>query len=88
MMRGAAVGLRRLPVEDRLDLVDGLAAGEAGAVGDPEDVGVDREGLGAEGDVHHHVRGLAADAGQLLQRVAVGGDLAAMLARPARARGR
>jgi hypothetical protein len=34
---------------------------------------VDREGLGAERDVHHHIGGLAADAGQLLQRVAVGG---------------
>src|SRR3982751_3459568 len=41
MVGGAAVRLRRLAVEDRLDLLDSPAGGEAGAVGDAEDVGVD-----------------------------------------------
>ena len=52
---------------------------QAGAVADAEDVRVDRDRLRAERDVHHHVGGLAADAGQRLQRVAVGRHLAAML---------
>ena len=47
-----------------------LARREAGAVGDPEDVGVDREGLLAERGVEHDVGGLAADPGQRLELVA------------------
>ena len=57
-----------------------LAARQAGAVADAEDVGVDREGLVPEGGVEHDVGGLAADAGQRLQRGAVVGHLAAMVA--------
>src|SRR5437763_2773317 len=59
MMGGAAPRLRGLAIEDRLDLLDILAGREAGAVGDAKDMGVDREGLGAEGDVHHHIGRLA-----------------------------
>src|SRR4051812_34432099 len=76
VVRVAAEGRRRHPVELPLHRQHVLARREAGAVRDPEDVGVDREGLGAEGAVHHHVGGLAADAGQGLERVEVGGHLA------------
>ena len=67
MVRVAAEGLRDDLLELGLDLVDRLAGREAGAVADAEDVGVDREGLLAEGGVEHDVGGLAADAGQRLQ---------------------
>jgi hypothetical protein len=49
--------------EVRLDRVDCLAGRKAGAVTDPKDVGVDREGLLAECRVEHDVGGLAADSG-------------------------
>src|SRR5438552_13117321 len=48
-----------------------LARGEAGAVGDAKDVRVHRHGRLAERGVEHHVRRLAPDARQLLQRLAV-----------------
>ena len=48
-----------------------MPARQSGAIADAEDVGVDRDGRLAEGDVEHHVRGLAADAGQRFERVAV-----------------
>ena len=57
----------------------GLAGGEADAVGDAEDVGVDRHGRLAEGGVENHVGGLAPHAGQGFERGAVGGHLAAVL---------
>src|SRR5476649_2109692 len=44
-----------------------LAGREAGAVADPEDMRVDGDGRLAERHVHHHVGGLAADAGEVLQ---------------------
>ena len=49
-------------VELELDLQRGLAGREPGAVGDAEDVGVDREGLLAERGVEDDIGGLAADA--------------------------
>ena len=54
-----------------LDRRDGLAGREPGAVGDAEDMRVHRDGRLAEGDVEHHIGGLAADAGQRFQRLAV-----------------
>ena len=76
----ATIGLRHQLVELRLDLGRVLARREAGAVGDPEDMGVDREGLRAERAVHDDIGGLAADArAAALQRVAIGRHLAAML---------
>ena len=62
VMRVAAEGLGHDLLELRLDLVDGLARREAGAVADAEDVGVDRERLLAERGVEHDIGGLAADA--------------------------
>jgi len=62
-----------------LDLAHGLARRKAGAIGDAEDVRVDRDGGLSEGRVQHHVGGLAADAGQGLERFAVPRHPAAML---------
>ncbi len=50
--------------------------GEAEAVAEAEDVGVDGEGRHAEGHVEDHVRGLAPDARQRLERLPVRRDLA------------
>ena len=57
---------------------DVLAGGQASAVGEAEDVGVDRHHRLAEHGVEHHVGGLAADAGQGFERVAVGRYFAAV----------
>ena len=54
------------------------AGGEAGPVGDAEDVRVDGARLVAENLVQDDVRRLAADAGQRLERGAVVRDLAAV----------
>jgi hypothetical protein len=78
MVRIPAEGLRYDLVELRLDLIDGLAGGEAGPVADAEDMRVDREGLLAEGGIEHDIRGLTADAGKLLQLFAGMRDPAAM----------
>jgi hypothetical protein len=78
MMRVATEGLRDDLLELRLDLLDGFAGGQAGAVADPEDVRVDRERLLAEGGVEHNIGGLPADAGEGLQLFAGVRDLAAM----------
>ena len=71
--------VRHDALELLLDPQRRLARRQAGAVADAEDMGVDRDGRLAEGDVHHHIGGLAADAGQRLQRLAVARHLAAML---------
>jgi hypothetical protein len=62
----AAEGPRDDLLELRLDFVDILAGRETGPVADPEDMGVDREGLLAERSIEDDVRGLAADAGKFL----------------------
>ena len=56
-----------------------LARGDSGAVTEAEDVGIHRHRRLSEGGVEHHVGGLSSDAGQRLQRLAVGGDLSPML---------
>ena len=66
MVRVAPERLRHDPFELRLDLVDRHSRGEAGAVADAEDVGVDGEGFLAERGVEDDVGGLAADAGEFL----------------------
>ena len=63
-----------------------LAGREAGAVGDPEDMGVDRDGRLAERDVEHDIRGLAPDARQSLERLALARHLAAVRSISARER--
>ena len=62
----------------QLDLERVLAGRQAGAVADAEDVRVDGDGRLAEGHVHHHVGGLAADARQRLQLLVGVRHLAAM----------
>jgi len=62
----AAEGLGDDLLELRFDLLDTLAGGEDGAVADTEAMGVDGEGLLAEGGVEDDVGGLAADAGKFL----------------------
>ena len=56
-----------------------LSRRQAGAIAHPEDVGIDRHGALTEGDVQHHVRGLAANPGQSFQRSPVPRHLAAVL---------
>src|SRR4051812_9129062 len=58
---------------------DVFSGSETGPVCDPEDVGIDRHRRLAERGVQHHVRGLAADAGQALERIAAARHLAAVL---------
>src|SRR5215472_4925605 len=64
------VGGRHHLLEVRLDLERILAGREPGAVADPEDVGIDRNGRLAERDVEHDIGGLAPDPGQGLERLA------------------
>jgi hypothetical protein len=52
------------------------AGGDAGAVAEPEDVGVNGHRVFAKGDVQHHVGGLAANARQSFQCRAVVRNLA------------
>ena len=66
---GIAQPFGRDPLEQPiLHLPRGLSRRQAGAVTQPEDVGVDRHGALTEGNVQHHVRGLAPDPRQSFQR--------------------
>jgi hypothetical protein len=76
----AAERRRDDPFQLRLDRVDGLAGREAGAVGNAEDMGVDRERLFAPGSVEHDIGGLAADSGERFELLAVARHRAAMIA--------
>jgi hypothetical protein len=70
---------RHVVLDRALDLNDVAAGGDAGAVADAEDVGVDRlRGL-AEPHVEDHVRGLAPHPRQRLERRAGRRNLAAVL---------
>jgi hypothetical protein len=73
----AAEGLRDDLVELGLNVVDGLAGCEAGAVADAEHMGVDCKRLLAPGGVKDDVGGLPADARQGLQVFAVAWHFAA-----------
>jgi len=79
MMSMATEWRRRHLFQLQFDCQRRPARRQAGAVGDAEDVGVHRDRLRPERDVHHHIGGLAADAGQLLQRVAILGHASTML---------
>ena len=58
----------------------GLALGQAGAVGNAEDVRIDREGFRSERAVHHHVGGLAPHPRQAGQHVAISRNLTTEIA--------
>ncbi len=62
-----------------LHLIDVLPRRDAGAVADPEDVRVHRDGGVAEGRIENHVGRFAPHAGQRLQGFAIFGDPAAVL---------
>ena len=77
-MRGVAERGRGLRFKDFLDGRRGFSFGEAGAVGDTENVRVDGESLGTERDVEDDIGGLAPATGQRFEQVTVGGDFAVM----------
>ena len=77
------MGVQQKPVRDDahkpvLDLARRFARRDGEAVGEAEDVGVDGQRRLAEDGVEHHIRGLAANPGQRLQRLAVARRLAAV----------
>ena len=74
-MRVAAERLWHDLLELGLHDVDRLAGREAGAVADPEDVGVDGEGFLTERSVENDVGGLAADARKCLEVFSISGHL-------------
>ena len=77
-MRAQPEGLRHALFELGLDLLGGLALGEAGAVADAQDMRVHREGLLPEPAIEHDIGGLAAHAGQADEILARVGHLAAI----------
>jgi hypothetical protein len=79
VVRVSAKGLRYDLFELGLDLIDGLAGGEASPVADAKNVGVDRECFLAERCVEHDVGGLAPNARQLLQLFPGARDFAAVM---------
>src|ERR1044072_814259 len=79
MMRMELVCVRHNLFEVQLALERRQSRRHGGAVADAKDVRVDRDGLLAERDVEHDVRGLAPDAGQRLERLAAARNLSAML---------
>ena len=56
-----------------LHLDDILARGDAGAIGDAEDMGVHRDGRFAEGGIQDDVRGFPADTRQAFEVLAIRG---------------
>src|SRR5580700_10241269 len=72
------VALRHDFQQLHFDVERGLADRQPGAIANAEDVGVDGDGRLAEGDVEHDVGGLAADARQGFQRLAVVRNFAAV----------
>src|SRR6202008_3312088 len=69
---------RRVRGQRLLDCARGFPRSEAGAVGDPEDMRVDRDLHLAKHHVENDVGGLAPDAGQCFECGAVGGYLTPM----------
>ena len=78
MVRVTAERLRDDSVELGFDLLRRLAGREAGAVADPEDVGVHRERLFAPRRVEDDVRRLPPDARKSLQQISVARHLSAV----------
>lgn len=80
MMRADAEGLRCKFVERLLDRQYRFAGRQARSIADAKDMRIDRERLGPERCVHHHIRSLSPDTRQSFKRGPVGGHLAAMFA--------
>ena len=79
MMRAVEVLLRRNAHELGFDFGGRFAVGEAGAVGDAEDVCIHGDCAFAEDFHQHDVGSFAADAGEGLQRLAIVRDFALVL---------
>ena len=70
-MVGVTFILRRHDLlQFRFDVERGLAGCQPGPIADAEYMGIDRDRRLAEGNIEDDIRGLAADAGQGLQRFA------------------
>src|SRR5450759_704824 len=70
-MMGMALIVRRDDLlEPLFDLERRLAGRQAGAIADAKNVGIDRDGRLAEGDIEHDIGGLAPDPRQFLQLLA------------------
>lgn len=67
MVRIAPERLRNDPFELRFHFLDGFSRSKAAPIADPEDMGIDREGLLPKGRVEHDIGSLSANAGKLLQ---------------------
>ena len=70
--------LRNVPFKLRFHLLDGFAGSKAGAIADPEDMGVDGEGFLTKGRVEHDIGSLSANAGKILQLFPSSWNLAAV----------
>ncbi len=79
MVRSNAERGRGFSLELFLDCKNGLSRRQSGAVSDAKNVRVDGKCFRAECAVHYDIGGLAANSGKLFQRIAIGGDLPAML---------
>src|SRR6187402_1049435 len=66
----ATVGVRDNLLKPKLNIQRCLAGREPGAIADPEQMRVDSNGRFAEGDVKHHIRRLASNAGQRFKLLA------------------
>src|SRR6476660_3843673 len=73
------VAFRHDALEPGLDLEGVAARRKARAVGDPEDMGVDRDRRLLEGDIENDIGRLPSDTGERLQRLAAHRNLATML---------
>ena len=76
-MRALEISRRRDGLQPRLHRIRVFARSEPGAVGDPENMGVHRDGGVPERLVQHHIGGLAPDARQAHQILARARHLAA-----------
>ena len=78
MMGVLQILLRNDLIELVLDLIGRLAGGQAGAVGNPKNMGVDGDGGLAEHGVENDAGGFAPDSGQRLQGRTIARHLSAM----------
>ena len=76
MMRANPERRRGSLVERLFDGEHGLSRRNSGAISDAENMGINGKSFRAERGVHHHIGGLAANARQRLQRVAICGYFA------------
>ena len=71
VVRALLVFIRHYPHQFVFHLADGLSWRDAGAIGDPEDVGIHRDNGFSERGIQDHVGGFASDARQFFQGMSV-----------------